>query len=701
MQPALDSLGKPALRIGLIAATVLALLPPLTFLRTEQVRISESLKTEATMQSALLARALANDPQLQGIDHDRLASTLADIRNPAHRSHILDTNGLKVLTLGNDQDRPVISAAASFDKSGSPLGQVAVEASLQPAIVSALWIALASGTIGLFLFFPLYRLHLRSLQHARAELEKSESRFRELAAIGSDWIWEQDAQMRFTEHTSLGSKKTFAPQTILGSTRWELPIILSTEQWNEHRAELEARRPFSNFEYRIRDDKGDIRWFSVSGRPTFDDDGKFTGYRGTGRDITRRKETEERLRDLSHQLSIATEGTGIGIWRWVAEDEKLYWDDLLYQQYHVSRESFPNPYKVWAMSLNVADAQRAVEHIVEVWEGRGAQHMDFQACLPDGSQRWFRAYAVEETDAGGGRIGVVGTHWDITSEKKAEAELLEHRDHLQALVAERTADLQQAKDEAEQSNRAKSEFLTNMSHELRTPMHGILSFARLGQSRAGSTSPAKLEQYFTHIHDSGHRLLMLLNDLLDLSKLESSHTHFVITPTDAASVVHKACAELSALASSRHIALRPRGNHCPLIPADRDRLLQVMRNLIGNAIKFSPEHRSIAIRWGEATLAREGVEQPAIFISVSDEGIGIPAGEEQSIFEKFVQSSGTRSGAGGTGLGLAICREIIDSHCGSISAKNNPEGGACFEIRLPQQPLTRQESHDPDTHPCR
>lgn len=685
---ATPQLARPALRMGLFAASVLAVIPPLTYLLMEQARINDSLEAEAHAQSSLISRVVARNPRFWSYDAERLSTAIIDVRHLAHRSQIQDAGNKVLAALGPTQDWPILSATVNFMESGMAVGSVTVEASLRPSLINTLWIAMASALLGLGLFYPLYRLQLASIRRANAALEASEARFRELAAIGSDWTWEQDAQLRFTEHTSLGMNKSFAPATIIGSTRWQLPIIISDSDREKHQADLDARRAFRNFEYRIRDDQDEVRWFSISGRPLYGEDGEFLGYRGTGRDITRRKETEERLRDLSHQLSIATEGAGIGIWRWVAEDEKLYWDDLLYQQYHTSREAFPNPYKVWATSLSLADAQRAIRHIIDVWKGRGARHMDFPAQLPDGSQRWFRAYAVEETNADGARIGVVGTHWDITNEKAAEAELLEHRDHLQALVTRRTADLQQAKEEAEQSNRAKSEFLTNMSHELRTPMHGILSFARLGQSRAGSASPARLEEYFTHIHDSGHRLLTLLNDLLDLSKLESGHMHFAMVPTDLATIVRDACNELSALAASRHIVLRHQGQHCPLIAADRERLLQVMRNLIGNAIKYSPDHRSVAIRWGEATLDREGSAQAAVFVSVSDEGIGIPAGEEQSIFEKFVQSSSTRSGAGGTGLGLSICREIIDAHCGSISTKNNPGGGACFEVRLPQHQTT-------------
>ncbi len=695
----ISRLTRPALRMGLLAATVLAIAPPLTFLLMEYASLSETLGTEARAQSSLLTRVVARNPGLWGYDTDRLETAVIDVRNFAHRSTITDSTGATLLALGNPQDWPLLTATVDFMESGTAAGAVSVEGSLRPALWQTAGVALVSALLGLGLFFPLYRIYLASIRRATTALEKSEARFRELAEIGSDWIWEQDAQLRFTEHTSLRASASYAPDTIIGLTRWELPIDLTDEDWARHRADLAARRPFSNLEYRIRDEAhGEVRWFSVSGKPLFAADGTFLGYRGTGRDITMRREAEERLAALSSQLQIATEGAGIGIWRWVAEDERLYWDDLIYRQYHAARETYPNPYKVWAMSLSLEDAQEALKRIVDVYEGRGPQHLDFPARLPDGSQRWFRAYAVAEHSLDGTLTGVVGTHWDITQEKEFEIELRQHHERLQELVDARTVELVRARDEAERANRAKSEFLANMSHELRTPMHGVLSFARLGQSRAANLSPAKLQEYFTHIADSGSRLLVLLNDLLDLSKLESGHMHMNFAATDIAAIVADAVEQLALLAAARGVSLHVDGCGPAPLQADRERLLQVLTNLIGNAIKFTAADSTIRINWCPQTIAPgdgEGAAQPGWRVAVIDAGPGIPAGEEEMIFDKFVQSTGTNTGAGGTGLGLAICREIVDRHHGSIGACNEAGGGACFVFTVPasQQNTNGEEGH--------
>ncbi|MCP5267761.1 MAG: PAS domain S-box protein [Zoogloeaceae bacterium] len=690
----LEQLTRPVLRMGLLTALVVTLLPAASFLLIEKARINERLETEARAQASLITRVVARNPKLWGYDTERLATAVIDVRSFAHQTHIQDADHKILTSLGEHPDWPVLSANAVFLESGSVVGSVTVEGSLYPSLIDTLWITLACGMLGMGLFYPLYRLYLRNISLTSAALAASEKRFRELAAISADWVWEQDEHLRFTEYNSIGANASFAPATIIGATRWELPIDVPAATLAAHRADLEARRPFTGFEYRIADSDGKTHWYSVSGRPQYAADGSFIGYRGTGRNITHRKLIEENLKAVSHQLQIATEGTGIAIWHWVAANERLHWDDLLYRQYHSSRADYPNPYKIWAMSLNREDAQRAIAHIADVWKGKGARHMDFKASLPDGSIRFFRAYAVVDEDIYGQRIGVVGTHWDITREKNNEIELREHRDHLQEMVDAQTSKLLQAKEEAERANLAKSGFLANMSHELRTPMHGILSFARLGQKRIGTASPAKLLEYFTHINDSGSRLLNLLNDLLDQAKLESGQMQLSIASIDVAIVIDDTLAELGALLASRQIILKASGPRPAHAAADRIRLQQVIRNLIGNAIKFTPENGCIDITWYASTLTvRGGQTQAALCIAISDTGPGIPAGEEEAIFDKFVQSSATRSGAGGTGLGLTICKEIILLHCGSISVSNQVSGGTRFEVRLPlETPIQKGNS---------
>lgn len=252
----------------------------------------------------------------------------------------------------------------------------------------------------------------------------------------------------------------------------------------------------------------------------------------------------------------------------------------------------------------------------------------------------------------------------------------------QDFSAERASEdaLRRAKEIAEESSRTKTEFLANMSHELRTPMHAILGFAEMGQNRASEAQQAKMQQYFQRILASGSRLLSLLNDLLDLAKMEVGRMEYHMEQDDLARHLQEACDELGFLAENNGIRLELNCHPSPLMAQfDGLRLGQVIRNLLSNAIKFSVPGGSIQIDAG----ILPNKEHPLIQVTVSDHGPGIPATELESIFDKFIQSSTTKTGAGGTGLGLAICREIIHAHQGEIRADNAPSGGAAFSFTLP------------------
>ena len=316
------------------------------------------------------------------------------------------------------------------------------------------------------------------------------------------------------------------------------------------------------------------------------------------------------------------------------------------------------------------------------------EYRDFEFCIdaPGGGVAWLSTSGKPMFGLEGEFRGYRGIAKDITARKETEAELRRHRDHLSDLVREQTADLVLARDAAEQGSRMKSEFLANISHELRTPLHGVLSFAAIGLQRAGSVSTEKVRDYFERIRQSGQRLSALVDDLLDLARLEAGRATLNFVPTDLVALEHSVRHGLEAILASKklHVVVRVESADSSVV-LDMQRMSQVMLNLISNAIKFSPAGGEITWVIADDWLDAEGgTRNPALRLTLEDQGVGIPEAELETIFDKFVQSSKTKSGAGGTGLGLAICREIVLAHGGRIGARNLA-CGAAFDVLLPRK----------------
>jgi PAS domain S-box-containing protein len=399
---------------------------------------------------------------------------------------------------------------------------------------------------------------------------------------------------------------------------------------------------------------GQARHFMFAVVPLYGEAG-IVGFAGSAVDVSERVAADEQLQ---HQLAftgllleispqpvsmVDTEGRYVMVNR--------AWEDLLGRQ---RAEIIGSPVGHF---LGEQPADPQARHDAQLAAHGGRLRYEAQVQHHDGSRRDMLVTKVLVPGSAHGPAGILCTLMDISEFRDAERATRE------------------ARDAAEEASRSKSEFVANISHELRTPLQAILGFSELGFTRGQSTP--KLAGMFTDIHNSGQRMLALVNDLLDVSKIESAVGTFELERCDLRAVVQGVLRELDPLVGQRGLRLQLHLSDAPLsAKVDPGRLHQAIRNVIANAIKFSPQGGVLQVQ-AIATSTDECT------ISVADRGPGIPPAELESIFEAFVQSSKTKDGSGGTGLGLAISRKIIEVHGGRIQAENRPDGGAIFRISLP------------------
>ena len=249
---------------------------------------------------------------------------------------------------------------------------------------------------------------------------------------------------------------------------------------------------------------------------------------------------------------------------------------------------------------------------------------------------------------------------------KQEKEITECRELVRSFT--------QYKQSIEKILKNKSDLLADVSHEIRNPMHIILSYARQGMQKVDTEKDKLINRYFSRIHDAGEKVLLLINDLLDLSKLESGKTRYEFENCDLSELVATVLDEYQLILESKQMTYyfkRP-DFECST-KMDKNRMLQVIRNLVSNAYKFSPEESHIRIELD--------IIDNELHFSIIDWGFGIPEKGFDDLFKKYSRTS--KKDIKGTGLGLSIAYNIINDHKGTLYAKPNPEGGSIFTFTLP------------------
>jgi signal transduction histidine kinase len=281
-------------------------------------------------------------------------------------------------------------------------------------------------------------------------------------------------------------------------------------------------------------------------------------------------------------------------------------------------------------------------------------------------------------DTSGRIVGVSTVARDMTERRRVEEEIRKWNVDLEQRVAERTAELHEAKERAELSDRAKSEFLANISHELRTPLNGIIGFSELlVDEKMGPLNPQQRE-FVNDILTSGRHLLDLINDVLDLTTVATGKLDFKPEKFSVNEAIRETCAIVKPMASEKNITITieaPYGDGMATL--DPLRFKQVLYNLLSNAVKFTPDN-------GEVKVVADIDERNQIRLQVKDTGIGIKEEDLPRIFSQFVQlDSGFAKRQQGTGLGLALTKQIVEVQNGSIMAESEFGKGSTFTVVLP------------------
>ncbi len=459
-----------------------------------------------------------------------------------------------------------------------------------------------------------------------------------------------------------------SPDELRGKTDFDMGWKDQAELYRaDDRAVMESDVPKVDYEEPQTTPDGETIWLRTSKVPLRDESNQVVGIMGTYQDITRHKAAEEQLRKLSLAVEQSPESIVITDVSAVIE----YVNDAFVRASGYSREEAIGRNPRFLHSGKTPPAT-----FLALWAALGQGRSwkgEFLNRRKDGSEYLEFAIITPLRQADGAISHYVALKEDITERKRIGRELDAHRHRLEDLAAARTKELVAARQQAEAANQAKSSFLANMSHEIRTPMNAIIGLTHL-MRRAGATPEQALR--LDRIDSAGRHLLSIINDILDLSKIEAGRMQIESTDFHLSAILDNVASIIGEAAREKGLEIRLESDAVPRwLRGDPTRVRQALLNFAGNAVKFT-EEGSIVLR---ARLIEDSTEEMLVRFEVQDTGIGIAADALPRMFEAFEQADpSTTRNYGGTGLGLAITRRIAQLMGGEVGADSTPGIGSTF-----------------------
>lgn len=437
-----------------------------------------------------------------------------------------------------------------------------------------------------------------------------------------------------------------------------------------------------SFIQRLNGGQGAHFWGTAA--PLFDREGRRSGAIEVIRDITAQKHAELALRESERKYRELVENANSVILRWTRDGRISFLNEFGLRFFGYTEDEILGRHIIGTIVPETESGGRDLEPLMdEISKAPVAYEQSVNENVRRNGERVWVAWTNKVVLDRQGRVAeILSIGLDITARKRAEEELRATQAGLEQRVADRTSELVVAKERAEAADRLKSTFLAAMSHELRTPLNSVIGFTGiLLQGLAGPLNEEQAKQ-LRMVKDSGQNLLALINDVLDISKIEAGQIEIHNEPFNLPETIQKALQTVKPLADKKALRLvvRVAADMGPMT-SDRQRIEQILLNLLSNAIKFTGG--------GEVNVECR-LEEGRAVIRVTDTGIGIKPEDLGRLFQPFHQlDSGLTRQYAGTGLGLAICKRLVERLGGTISVESREGKGSTFQVTLPMQPEGR------------
>lgn len=493
-----------------------------------------------------------------------------------------------------------------------------------------------------------------------------------------EWVPEEDAvHLRGGFWRTLGYELGDSESVIRVSRLGE---VIHSEDWHgflKTTARVLGRGHRMQQRVRVRHSQGGYFWLCLDGEITRRRDLQISCVSGIAFDVSSQQELEQRLQKSEERLIRILDSSNDGIWEWTEALGGFHFSDRCWQQLGYDGHDDAmlmgrNRLEVWRELIHPEDRARFHQHLVDHLKDDSTFDLEYRVATKSGGWCWIRARGQCHRDGQGRAVSMSGTNMDITELKHTEERLVF------------------AREEAVAASQAKSRFLSSMSHELRTPLNAILGYCQV--FAMDSALSEQQQQSAREIRKAGNHLLQLINDVMDLSRIEAGQMSLSQEPVLVSRLLEECLTWIKPLADVRRIRiLRDYGVLGEIyVLADATRLKQVLLNLISNAVKYNRESGLVTARLQAST--------GALRVDIEDTGRGIEEARQAEIFEPFNRLGAESSAIEGTGVGLSITRQLVNSMGGEMGFRSTPGKGSCFWVTFPsaadQEPAVEQNLSD-------